>query len=140
LPSFNTRRKTNAAIALARKTLETMGTLSEDFIETITTPTGVQRFLSLVNSHRLRQVLNVMLDENEFLSPYGVRSLSRFHRILFFEYFHGDNGAGLGASHQTAWAGLVAKLTQQGYTEHGRKQTGTLDPKLMEEAPDLLRH
>jgi hypothetical protein len=29
--------------------------------------------------------------------------------ILFYEYFHGDNGAGLGASHQTGWTGLVAK-------------------------------
>jgi len=33
--------------------------------------------------------------------------------ILFHEYFHGDNGAGLGASHQTGWTGLVAKLIQQ---------------------------
>ena len=32
--------------------------------------------------------------------------------ILFYEYFHGDNGAGLGASHQTGWTGLVAKLIQ----------------------------
>jgi hypothetical protein len=32
--------------------------------------------------------------------------------ILFHEYFHGDNGAGLGASHQTGWTGLVAKLIQ----------------------------
>lgn len=32
--------------------------------------------------------------------------------ILFFEYFHGDNGAGLGASHQTGWTGLVAKIIQ----------------------------
>jgi hypothetical protein len=30
--------------------------------------------------------------------------------ILFYEYFHGDNGAGLGASHQTGWTGLVALL------------------------------
>ena len=29
--------------------------------------------------------------------------------ILFFEYFHGDNGAGLGASHQTGWTGLIAR-------------------------------
>jgi hypothetical protein len=29
--------------------------------------------------------------------------------ILFYEYFHGDNGAGLGASHQTGWTGLVAR-------------------------------
>jgi len=223
-----------------------------DFIETMTTPTGVQRFLSLVNPPRLRQVLKVMLDENEFLSPYGVRSLSRFHQanpyrvfvegvehrvdyepaesqtglfggnsnwrgpvwfpvnfliieslqkyheffthdcdrddfevecptgsgkmmnlwdvsqelsrrlihlflrdragrrpvygavekfqrdenwrdlILFFEYFHADNGAGLGASHQTGWTGLVAKLIQQVYTEHRTKPTGLLDPKFSE--------
>jgi len=32
--------------------------------------------------------------------------------IYFFEYFHGDNGAGLGASHQTGWTGLVAKLIE----------------------------
>jgi hypothetical protein len=32
--------------------------------------------------------------------------------VLFYEYFHGDNGAGLGASHQTGWTGLVAKLIQ----------------------------
>jgi hypothetical protein len=43
----------------------------------------------------------------------------RFHEdphwrelILFHEYFHGDNGAGLGASHQTGWTGLVARLLQ----------------------------
>ena len=33
--------------------------------------------------------------------------------VPFHEYFHGDNGAGLGASHQTGWTGLVAKLIQQ---------------------------
>ena len=33
--------------------------------------------------------------------------------LLFFEYFHGDNGAGLGANHQTGWTGLIAKLIQQ---------------------------
>ena len=33
--------------------------------------------------------------------------------ILFFEYFHGDIGAGVGASHQTGWTGLIAKLLQQ---------------------------
>jgi hypothetical protein len=32
--------------------------------------------------------------------------------ILFYEYFHADNGGGLGASHQTGWTGLVAKLIQ----------------------------
>ena len=33
--------------------------------------------------------------------------------VLFYEYFHGDNGAGIGASHQTGWTALVAKLLQQ---------------------------
>jgi len=40
--------------------------------------------------------------------------------ILFYEYFHGDNGAGLGASHQTGWTGLVAMLI---------KLYGLFDPK-----------
>jgi hypothetical protein len=30
--------------------------------------------------------------------------------LLFYEYFHGDNGAGLGASHQTGWTGIIARL------------------------------
>jgi hypothetical protein len=42
--------------------------------------------------------------------------------ILFYEYFHADNGAGLGASHQTGWTGLVAKLIEL---------YGVLDPKRM---------
>ena len=33
--------------------------------------------------------------------------------VLFYEYFHGDTGRGLGASHQTGWTALVAKLLQQ---------------------------
>src|SRR3974377_803824 len=32
--------------------------------------------------------------------------------ILFYEYFHGDNGAGLGASHQTGWTGIIARLIE----------------------------
>ena len=32
--------------------------------------------------------------------------------MLFYEYFHGDNGAGIGASHQTGWTGVIAKLIQ----------------------------
>ncbi len=187
-----------------------------------------RRLLSLVNGVRLASVLRYMVDENEFLSDYGIRAISRFHRehpyimnveghehrvdyepgesstglfggnsnwrgpiwfpvnfllieslqkfdhfygsrfkaeyptgsgkvlslweiaaeisrrlthiflrdsegrrpvhgtqkkfqtdphwrdlILFYEYFHGDSGAGVGASHQTGWTGLVAKLLQQ---------------------------
>ena len=32
--------------------------------------------------------------------------------LLFFEYFHGDNGSGIGANHQTGWTGLVAPLIE----------------------------
>ena len=32
--------------------------------------------------------------------------------VLFYEYFHGDNGAGIGASHQTGWTGLIARVSQ----------------------------
>src|SRR5262249_25653772 len=40
--------------------------------------------------------------------------------ILFYEYFHGDNGAGIGASHQTGWTGLVAERIQ-GFGRLGTK-------------------
>ncbi len=57
--------------------------------------------------------------------------------ILFHEYFHGDTGAGLGASHQTGWTGVVAKLIQQygeyalqgkppGLTDADDAQVGTI--------------
>jgi hypothetical protein len=45
--------------------------------------------------------------------------------ILFYEYFHGDNGAGLGASHQTGWTGLIARVMQL---------YGLVDPKRLLEA------
>ncbi|MBX3237834.1 MAG: glucosidase [Nitrospiraceae bacterium] len=197
-------------------------------VETHSTDGEVRRFLSLVDRRRLVRVLRYMLDEAEFLSPYGIRALSRYHAahpyslnamgtdyrvdyepaesatglfggnsnwrgpiwfpvnyllieslqkfhyylgdgfrvdyptgsgrklslnevarelsrrlihiflrgadgrrpvyggtrkfqedphwrdlILFYEYFHGDNGAGIGAGHQTGWTGLIAKLIQQ---------------------------
>jgi hypothetical protein len=191
---------------------------------------GGSRILSLVNPDKLRRILGYMLDENEFLSPYGIRSLSRYHaehpyvfsvggqeyrvgyvpgdsdsgmfggnsnwrgpiwmpmqlmliralvnqyahlgndfkvecpvgsgrqlnllevsqeiarrlsrlfvrnkqgrrpahgdhsqwkdphwrdHVLFYEYFHGDTGAGIGASHQTGWTGVIAFLIQ-GFTQ-----------------------
>jgi hypothetical protein len=193
-----------------------------------TTGIGERRLLAIAYRARLEKILKVMLDENEFLSPFGIRSLSKFHAenpyilevegkqhrvdyepaesrsgffggnsnwrgpiwfpvnyliieslqkfhhyfgndlkvefptgssnllnlgevaaelskrlsriflpdenrarpalknskkiqsdehwrdlLLFHEYFDGDTGAGLGASHQTGWTGLVAKLLQQ---------------------------
>jgi hypothetical protein len=42
--------------------------------------------------------------------------------LLFYEYFHGDNGAGIGASHQTGWTGIVATLIEL----FGRLDAGAL--------------
>jgi hypothetical protein len=41
--------------------------------------------------------------------------------LLFFEYFHGDTGAGVGAKHQTGWSGFVAALIQIFSAEGGRR-------------------
>jgi len=49
---------------------------------------------------------------------------------LFYEYFHGDNGAGLGASHQTGWTGVVAKLLQQ-CAEHCKHPAVKAAPKVV---------
>jgi hypothetical protein len=50
--------------------------------------------------------------------------------LLFYEYFHGDNGAGIGASHQTGWTGIIAglieifgKLDAEALSEGGRQAT-----------------
>ena len=53
------------------------------------------------------------------------------NHLLFYEYFHGDNGAGLGASHQTGWTGLVASLI---------RLFGTIDEKsMLEQGREALR-
>ncbi|MFZ3013694.1 MAG: glucosidase, partial [Nitrospira sp.] len=49
-------------------------------VETHSQDGEVRRFLSLVNPTRLKSVLRYMLDEEEFLSPYGIRALSRYHK------------------------------------------------------------
>ena len=48
-----------------------------------------RRMLSIVNEDKLRRILGRMLDENEFFSPHGIRSLSRFHREHPFVFQHG---------------------------------------------------
>jgi hypothetical protein len=55
--------------------------------------------------------------------------------LLFYEYFHGDNGAGIGASHQTGWTGLVASVLYY----FGRMQAGDAlkGPALVGQEADL---
>ena len=64
-----------------------------------------------------RLTATFLRDENGRRPVYG--STEKFQtdphfrdHVLFYEYFHGDNGAGIGASHQTGWTGLVARLAQ----------------------------
>ena len=59
--------------------MENRPELSEH-IETESTDDGPRRFLSLVNRHRLRSVCAYLLDPEEFLSDFGIRAVSRFHR------------------------------------------------------------
>ena len=58
---------------------------------------GERRLLSLLRGHRMKALLVRMLDENEFLSPYGVRSLSKAHEAKPFKFYH--NGQEYGVSY-----------------------------------------
>jgi hypothetical protein len=81
-------------------------------------PTGSGRRMTLyqVAEEIARRLASIFLNDKDGRRPVygGTRKFQddphwRDH-ILFYEYFHGDNGAGLGASHQTGWTGIVARL------------------------------
>jgi hypothetical protein len=84
-------------------------------------PTGSGTLMTLGQvaddlSHRLIRIF--ARDEHGTRACYGGTELLQRDPqwrdyLLFNEYFHGDNGAGIGASHQTGWTGLVANLIQQ---------------------------
>jgi hypothetical protein len=88
---------------------------------TVELPTGSGRQASLwqVAAEVSRRLTRIFLRSGDGHRPvYG--GLEKFQNdpywrdlIYFHEYFHGDNGAGIGASHQTGWTGLVAKLIEQ---------------------------
>jgi hypothetical protein len=85
---------------------------------TVECPTGSGRQMNLfqVAEEISRRLANIFLRGHDGRRPvYG--GTAKFQEdpnwrdlVLFYEYFHGDNGAGLGASHQTGWTGLVARL------------------------------
>jgi hypothetical protein len=84
-------------------------------------PTGSGQMLSLaeVATELSRRLTSIFLTDDRGLRPVlGGRALFQYdphwNRLVpFHEYFHGDTGAGVGASHQTGWTALVAKLLQQ---------------------------
>lgn len=83
-------------------------------------PTGSGKMMNLfeVSKEIANRLINIFLRNDQGKRPvYG--GTEKFQNdpmwkdhILFYEYFHGDNGAGLGASHQTGWTGLVATLIE----------------------------
>jgi hypothetical protein len=83
-------------------------------------PTGSGRFLTIndVACELTRRLTHIFLrDERDRRAVFGesdkLQNDPHFRDyLLFYEYFHGDTGRGLGASHQTGWTGLVAKLLQ----------------------------
>jgi len=83
-------------------------------------PTGSGQFKTIKEAadELTRRLTRLFLKDGD-----GLRPVLKYHAklatdphfkdyILFHEYFHGDNGRGVGASHQTGWTGLVAKLLQ----------------------------
>jgi len=93
--------------------------LGDDF--RVECPTGSGRLMNLwqVSMEIARRVLSLYLTDPACRKSHhegtGEPRTSGLEPAppLFYEYFHGDNGAGLGASHQTGWTGLVSKLLQQ---------------------------
>jgi hypothetical protein len=81
-------------------------------------PTGSGRMMNLyqVAEETARRLTNIFLKDGNGRRPvYGGTETFQTDPhwrdlVLFYEYFHGDNGAGLGASHQTGWTGLVARI------------------------------
>jgi len=103
----------------------------DDF--TVECPTGSGRRMNLyqVAGEITRRLSNMFLRDKDGRRPvYG--GTEKFQNdphwrdcLLFYEYFHGDNGAGLGASHQTGWTGVIARMMHL---------FATIDPEKMLEA------
>jgi hypothetical protein len=85
---------------------------------TVECPIGSGRYLNLyqVAEEIARRLTNTFLKDEQGRRPVygGSRKFQEDPHwrdlILFYEYFHGDNGAGLGASHQTGWTGIIARV------------------------------
>ena len=112
--------------------------LGDDFKVECPTGSGNMKNLWEVAEEISQRLIQVFLpQENNPNSQQGDRAvygaIDKFQNdpnwnqyILFYEYFHGDLGAGIGASHQTGWTGVVAKLIQQ----HGKYAARGKSPQL----------
>jgi hypothetical protein len=105
--------------------------LGNDFKVEFPTGSGNMKTLWDVAGELSRRMTNIFLrDEKGHRPVFG--NLDKFQTdphwrdlLLFHEYFHGDSGSGVGASHQTGWTGVVTKLMQQSGEFRERKKTET---------------
>ena len=109
--------------------------LGDDFKVECPTGSGNEATLWDVTTNLTHRLISLFLRDSDGRRPVN-GDREKFNRdphwrdlVLFHEYFHGDTGAGLGASHQTGWTGLVAKLIQQ-YAEYALSNR---PPTLIEE-------
>jgi hypothetical protein len=99
---------------IIRGLLNLYGFYGDDFKVECPTGSGQQMTLFEVAHEIQKRLANIFLRNGEGMRPvYG--GTKKFQNdphwrdyILFYEFFHGDNGAGLGASHQTGWTGTIA--------------------------------
>jgi len=127
---------------IIRALLQYYGYYGNDF--TVECPTGSGRQMNLyqVAEEISRRLANIFLKDKDGRRPvYG--GTQKFQEdphwrdcLQFFEYFHGDNGAGLGANHQTGWTGVIARamhlfatMKPEAVLEGGKKAYFETQPK-----------
>ncbi len=100
---------------IIRALLQYYGYYGNDFTVECPTGSGHQMTLYQVAEELARRLGSIFLQDEDGRRPVygGTRKFQEDAHwrdyISFFEYFHGDNGAGLGASHQTGWTGIIAR-------------------------------
>jgi hypothetical protein len=107
-------------LLVVRSLLDYYAYYGDDFTVECPTGSGQQMTLFEVVQELSRRLVGIFTRDEDGRRPvFG--GTERFQsdphwrdHLLFYEYFHGDNGAGLGASHQTGWTGIVARLIQVG--------------------------
>jgi hypothetical protein len=115
----------------------------DDFTVECPTGSGSMMTLAEVAAELSRRLSSVFLEDANGRRPVfgGIETFQtdpNWHDLIpFHEYFHGDSGAGLGASHQTGWTALVAKLLQQTGDTH-ESHRGTTG-KTQQRAPGRTR-